>query len=437
MESRMDVVVDSVLDTVCSSSKSMLLNSKLMSFNIKVNKVVSNTLREEGFRLLGMIGTNLLSCINKKQSLVYSRDNNNPSFKRDDGTKVTTKEVIKCIDWLVLNGYALSITGTAHKDVELRLPSLLIPTEKFISKFSKQESLLEAEQNYLSSTPVMILRSRKDKGSMKELPIRMTAEMKQTERRIREYNNMLNAAIIEDEDGNTLTNVYTRIWSWGSMKLSGRWYGSVVNIPRVDRLGIKINGSKVVEIDYVGIHPRILWAMYGKSLLEFPHDIYTEIANVKSAVDRKISKLALLIYLNAFDTRTAQLAIQGEINELSTKEKDEYTLGKAKDVLSKMIEWFEFHGMDVKQDYQGENNIGLLLQNKDSELAGFVIKHLCMINVPVLVVHDSFIVPEQNQHITEQVMAESFKMMFNDRSKVPLTIEEKRNGIVTKQRKSV
>lgn len=412
-------------------------NTKLLSFNIKVPKAVSNTFRDKEYNLVRMVISNLLSCIRKNQGLVYSRDKSDPKYKRTDGTEVTTREVVKAVDWLVENGYACTIIGKPSKTVELRVPSILLATQKLKDKFIKKEVMLEAEGNYLDTVQVLSLRSKKEKGVMKELPIRMTKEMMLIEENVRLYNEMLDTADVRDSEGNNITNVYKRIWSWGSLKLSGRWYGSVVNTPRVDRLGITINNMPVVEIDYVGIHPRILWAMYGKPLWEFPYDIYAEIANVKSPVDRKISKLALLIYLNAIDEKEAQFAIQGEINTLSAEEKSEYTLGKSTGVLKKMTSWFELNEMPIKKDYVGDNNIGLILQNKDSELANFIIKHLRLINVPVLVVHDSFIVPEQNQHITEQVMAESFKVMFGDRAKVPLTIEEKRNGIVTKVRKAV
>lgn len=431
----MDKVVDSVVD----SSKKIRLNSKLLSFNIKVPKTVSNSLRVEGYKLLGMLTTNLLSCIRKEQYLAYSRHKNNEAFLRDDGTKITTREVTKNVDWLVENGYALSFVGKPSKYVELREPSVLLPTRKFIEKYLNKELLKEAEVSYLKSTQVMLLRSRKENGTMKELKIRMTKEMKQTEMNVRLYNEMLDTVDIRDEEGNNLTSVYMRIWSWGSMNMSGRWYGSVVNMPRVDRLGLTIDGEPVVEIDYVAIHPRILWSMYNKPLLAFPHDIYAEITDSKSPTDRKMAKLALLIYLNG-DEKEAKLAITGEFNALTQEEKKEYTLGKPSLLWHLINDYFISEGMPVKEDYKGNNNIGLKLQNQDSELAAIVIERLRMVGVPVLVVHDSFIVQERYQHITEQVMSQCFKIMFDDGglyAKVPLTIEEKRNGIVTKQRKAV
>ena len=169
------------------------------------------------------------------------------------------------------------------------------------------------------------------------------------------------------------------------------------------------------------------------------HDIYAEITDSKSPTDRKMTKLALLIYLNG-DEKEAKLAITGEFNALTQEEKKEYTLGKPSLLWHLINDYFLSEGMPIKEDYQGDNNIGLKLQNQDSELAAIVIERLRMVGVPVLVVHDSFIVQERYQHITEQVMSQCFKIMFDDGglyAKVPLTIEEKRNGIVTKQRKSV
>lgn len=428
-----------VPEVTSSCAVSNLLNSKLLSFNIKIPRAISNSFRLKEAKLVSMLVSNLLSCIRKKQCLVYSRHDSSPKFTRTDSTTVTTREVIKAVDWLVENGYACNFIGKASKEVEQRIPSILVPTIKLMDKFTNEKLIKETEISYLDTLPVMILRSKKEKGIMKELPIRMTKEMKLVETNIRLYNAMLDTVDVCDSEGNNLTSVYKRVWSWGSMNMSGRWYGSVVNMPRVDRLGLTIDGEPVVEIDYVAIHPRILWSMYNKPLLAFPHDIYTEITDSKSPTDRKMAKLALLIYLNG-DEKEAKLAITGEFNTLTQEEKKEYTLGKPSLLWHLINDYFISEGMPVKEDYKGNNNIGLKLQNQDSELAAIVIERLRMVGVPVLVVHDSFIVQERYQHITEQVMSQCFKIMFDDGgiyAKVPLTIEQKRNGVVTKERKHV
>lgn len=234
--------MDTVDEVEVDSSKVVRLNSKLLSFNIRVVKSISNSFRVEGYKLLGMLVTNLLSCVRKKQYLTYSRHKNNDSFLRDDGTKVSTRDVIKNIDWLVENGYAISLIGKPSKHVELREPSVLIPTDKFFEKYINKELLKEAEVSYSKSVQVLLLRSKREKGIMKEIKIRMTEEMKRMEMSVRLYNDMLELVDIRDEDNNLLTNYYMRIWSWASLKLSGRWYGHVVNMPRVDRLGLTMDG---------------------------------------------------------------------------------------------------------------------------------------------------------------------------------------------------
>lgn len=166
-------------------------------------------------------------------------------------------------------------------------------------------------------------------------------------------------------------------------------------------------------------------------------DIYSEIAEVKSPTDRRIAKLALLIFLNASEEKAGKFAINGEISSLSQAEKQDYSLGTGAVLWKAMQDWFDANDMPIKQDYQGDNNIGLTLQNYDSELAAIVIERLRMAGVPTLVVHDSFIVKEINQYFAEQVMAEAFKIMFDDTTKVPLTIEYKREGVVHKDRKTI
>jgi len=210
-----------------------------------------------------------------------------------------------------------------------------------------------------------------------------------------------------------------RIFNNSSFELGGRFYGGWwQQIPRDYRRYIEIDHKYSAELDYSGLHIRILYAIEG---LEPPNDPYDI-----EGFDRDELKTALLIILNAKDKNISIKAINSE------------GISQAK-ILIAALE--SKHSAISKFFYSGE---GLKLQYLDSLVAEQVMLTMLKHGATVLPVHDSFIVRASYSDELQGVMERMFETNFGKvaRIKPKLTSyeedhikrkeREERTGIVEK-----
>ena len=139
------------------------LNTRLLTYNIKVGKVVSNKVRKVkniDHEVAGIIITNLLACIQKKQVLLYSRDTGKSSSEKTKYNRkgITVHRVKKCVDRLVDVGLISNHIGKPHKELEKREMSFIAPTQEFIDEFCtdpEQTSIALAAYNAALQTIIL------------------------------------------------------------------------------------------------------------------------------------------------------------------------------------------------------------------------------------------------------------------------------------------
>ena len=185
-----------------------------------------------------------------------------------------------------------------------------------------------------------------------------------------------------------------RIFSRGSMGKGGRFYrGWWQGIPSIHRPHIRINGKKTIEVDYSGMHLRMLYALCN---IEFPYDkdpydIGLEDWKGKEDPRRKTIKKAFNAILN------------DEEGTYKLKAEDETVLGLSND---------EFH-QKLKDTHpkiyeEIQSDIGLRLQKLDSDIAEDVLLQLTSLSIPCLPVHDSFIVTASNELLLIDLLKNTF-----------------------------
>ena len=149
---------------------------------------------------------------------------------------------------------------------------------------------------------------------------------------------------------------------------------------KLQRRFITIEGQPTVEADFKGLHPAILFAKNGLSIPSDPYALVPGVAG--SGALRDHAKKTLLALLNASDGGTVEP--RGFDSEL--------------------------HGMTAADFRQSVRDafpmlpgvfgagIGLSLQREDSNLAEQIMLHFADLDVPVLPVHDSFIVTRDHEY---------------------------------------
>lgn len=404
-------------------------NSKLLIYNMKVPREVSNKTRQMGFKdteALNCVVANLLACVKRGSVLVYGRDKAaKVTNKKSNRKEMNARRIIKVVDFLQEIGWCISYTGIKHEIESRRHPSILLHTDRFIDYWGLDcRVLAEIEMAHIDRTEVIELRGENKVSK----PFKMNEEIKAMEVVVKRLNSAIANCDVRDKAGIPLNNVYCRIFN-DDFKHGGRYYRadvlSIENGESKSRLDITIDGEMVVEVDYRNLHFRIAAHLDGHCDVELPHDVYSSLLeDSDNQVERKIVKLAINAMFNARSEEAARSAIQRAINSLKSEQWKQYTLGSAPAVMRLIKEvYYEFRHLFCQPD-----SFGLRLQNHDSELATDVITELLDNGVVCLPVHDSFVVKLSHRKLLEDTMANCFKRRFNTDHPVPLGLGYKVGG---------
>ena len=177
-----------------------------------------------------------------------------------------------------------------------------------------------------------------------------------------------------------------RIFSRGSWELNGRFYGAWWQlIPSAMRRDIYINDTPTVEVDFKGLHVSILSAEQG---VELEGDPYTleglSLPGVPAALQRALVKQLVLTALNAKDRKSAFQSFRDGWPA------NHYGKGMTNEELVFLLDAFTAQYPHLKELVCADQ--GIRLMNVDARIAERVHRHFTQQGVPVLSVHDSFIV---------------------------------------------
>lgn len=412
-----------------------MFNTKLLTYDIAIPPFVrakTRKIKHKNKVVLGVILANILSGIRKNTTIVYSRDT--ASKPQTSKRKITSLQVMSCVKVLEREGYITNVIGKGSPYPEHRVISTILPTEKFMNEFPdlSEIEMDEVERAYLTAIESLILRN-KDK---KAIPYEHTDETEKMKELVVKLNLMNEKATVLTGDGQRLSNVYSRIFN-ESFNQGGRFYrADILQLHSKDgdqRLDITIDGKPVVEVDFQNLHFRIAAAVVGVPMEEVPLDMYADILeDVTNKVDRRIVKLAVNIMFNCDRSDTAKRAIQSEINTLSEEDKSVYTLGNARSVMALILQSYpDFEGLFFAME-----PFGRVLQNLDSHLAADILEVFVQKEIPILCVHDSFVVAKEHLELLVLTMADKFRERFKIDCPVPMSIKWK-ESVQGKNDKSV
>lgn len=279
-------------------------------------------------------------------------------------------------------------------------------------------------RTFKKESPLVILRGKgKDAKPIDITRGRLAAEAKRFHPALIEINEMLRGAEIqlrlsEDEfiesfviaraDGkksftppNPCAIAYRRIFNV-DYQHGGRFYGPWwIGIPRDLRKHITINGLPVVELDYNSIHPTMLYLREG-----FPPKKDPYIIEPYGEPYRPVFKKMLNIAFNAESPAGARAALGKAIMEDSELDRIFHKCTRKEWRNPAWAAMCEFHEPISK--YLG-SGAGLELQRIDSDIAEHVMLKMKQQGIPVLAVHDSFIVPNVHEHALGAAMIEASK----------------------------
>ena len=398
-----------------------ITNTKLLTYNIKVRKVVSNIVRywrSPDNQIAAMVVSNIIACARKGSHLVYSRDTSTKKFrgKRD----VSVYKLIKVVDWLEQEGYITNHIGKPSKIAKHREVSYMDIHYRSLIQFGlSHEDIMAIENDQIEALDVVELRDS-EKNAIAFRESKIVREMKENVRAI----NMVNSKHdVRDGFGEPLNNIYCRIFN-ETFDNGGRFYRADVlrlNNTENPRIKVTIDGEEVIEADFANLHFRICAALEGIDSLSLPLDVYSGMLEDESNQwDRKIVKLAVNIMFNSRSEDSAIRAINKAIFDFG-RNKSKITVGAGKSIVALVKDNYpEFTDMFCSSDSYGRR-----LQYLDSELACDIMLKFIGEGKPILPIHDSFLVKRCDLDMLCSAMGDSFRKQFDVDTPVPIGIKFK------------
>ena len=204
----------------------------------------------------------------------------------------------------------------------------------------------------------------------------------------------------------------TRVFNGGlaaNWKRGGRFYrGWWQQIDKEDRTGIYINDKPTLEVDFKAFHPNLLSNELGVRLSDDPYDlgglILPDVISTEEQ-QRAYVKLLVLMGINADSDKKAFQAFRND-------DRNDKIANSLIDIqLGTLLDAF----IDKHPQFDGILNTGqaLRLMNIDSQIANMVLDHFTNKDIPVLCIHDSFIIQYEGEPELRRILDQATHQVTN------------------------
>ncbi len=188
-----------------------------------------------------------------------------------------------------------------------------------------------------------------------------------------------------------------RVFNKRCFGYGGRFYGaSHIGLRKEIRPHIRINGNSTTELDYSAYHIRMLYHLQGHPYKNDPYRVLCD-----KPEDRKMYKLVQLIAINADNEKKAVKAIRDEFRKKGII----YDLSDAS--IKKLLE--KFYRTHKPINGYLNSGIGRTLQKIDSIITEEILVRLLEEGIPVLPIHDSYIVEHAYKDVLAELMVKAYE----------------------------
>ena len=302
----------------------------------------------------------------------------------------------------MLKGASLLKQAKGYRTKEESMLTRIWPTEKLLTMYQPIDLTIDLDFEHVE---LVILRD-KDK---KEMKYNDTAKTNRIRRILRNANILNRQAVIQVKTPNGYQRINTdlhAIFNNGSFNQGGRLYtgfNGYQSLSEDESANIHINNEPTVELDFSGLHPRLLYAIEGLQY-DCDRDPYKEVSDDEAL--RPLLKELLFMLLYSKNETKAVAAGNYEFCFISYREyfKRLKTAGlKVKD----LIQMCKVAHSPIARHFSAQACFKLM--NIDSKIALDVIEHFTVKDIPVLAIHDSFIVSAQYENELNEVMKNAYR----------------------------
>lgn len=359
--------------------KDVLQHVQQILENCNINKRLENKLNFE--ILMANLMKNRL-----RRSVMVSLNRND---WRKNRYKVVGPGIIPIIHKLHDKGFIYLKEG--YQNSKTSRVSRIWPTKVLISYFS------ESSQQVVYHPPELVFLRDERKRDIEYKDTDYTRRVRTILWGINEINKIADIRFGKYRLSGSLVAIYKYDFS-----LYGRLHtrGSFIHYQSLsgeERREITINGDSIVELDFSGLHPHLLYAKEG---IQYDEDPYAVIDERKEV--RPFLKHILLSLINAKDENTAlKSASKWYFNHHKEREiLKELGISKIKPLIEKIK---EVHS-PISHYFCCSDSTGLRVMNLDARIALDIVHYFALKQIPILAIHDSFIVQKQYEQELYTIM---------------------------------
>jgi hypothetical protein len=291
--------------------------------------------------------------------------------------------IIDLIYYLQNKGLIQMKIGTNIKNEPPRI-TRIYATEKLLQAFPEYKTgvLMKPSELVILKDKKGILKDYKDTAE--------TWRIRTILQRINDVNSKVDIKYNNSKLYANLVAIFIERFTWYG-RLHTKGFRHYQGLSGDERKEIMINGDTTIELDFSGLHPYLLYASEG---IQYSGDPYSILDKRPEA--RPFLKEILLCMLNAKDEITAERAANNWLYKNHSEREQLISIGitRARPLINR---FFEIHKSIAHYFCKGKVT-GLQIMNKDSKIALDVIDYFAKKNIPILSIHDSFIVQRQHRN---------------------------------------
>lgn len=222
----------------------------------------------------------------------------------------------------------------------------------------------------------------------------MPPKVREQDRLIKRYNEWIGSFTLHQPNGWTsrrihLVRLFKHDWTTGGRLYGGFW----IDMPRVERATLLIDGEETCELDYACLHPHILYA-WSIRKLEYDPYVIPGFEHVSRDVGKKVFNRL----------------INGNTTALKFIKKDYQPYLQSRKELNAFVAGMMDRLSPIKHRFASQ--VWGRLQKEDSELALKVIERCMNEGIPVYPIHDGFRARLREKDQVEIMMMEVYKAIY-------------------------
>lgn len=300
--------------------------------------------------------------------------------------------------------FTIELVHTLHREgfLDMKKGNEMMGRNTRIWATEKLLEYLPVVPNSVIDVPVELVELRDDKGKLKQYRDTIeTARIRAILKRVNAVNEKANIWYERDRLHPSLVAIFKEKFTLYG-RLHTRGYRHYQGFSEEERSEILINGDPVVELDFAGLHPNLLYAMQGKQFFGDPYSIVDERPEA-----RPFLKQILLCLLNSKDEITAEKAANFWLAHNHKERSELHKIGITR--ARPFIDAFKEKHKPIAHHFCTGKETGLRIMNLDAKIALDIVNHFAKQGIPILAVHDSFIVQQQYRDELHQTMKRIYR----------------------------